>query len=335
MPDGSHDKPLAYRTVLVADPALKQFVGGFTSIPNRILTNTVLSLGARMVYAMLLKYAWQEDFCFPAQARLAQDLGVTDRSIRTFLNELKDAGLITWKQQGLNRPNVYTIERLPALNPGPRGTPGPENISGPDRKPTSVQDRKPTSDYKDPKKKTQNTRVGISLKGNTPTPQLEVVTYFHVKAGHPQSQAATPKEVKQAKDLLASHPLETCRAVVDFALEKAAETNFKMRNFGAILAYVPEALASLEQTQARRRRLQEERARREAEDAQIAAERAAYFNLPPEHRLERRLSRRVVAFKTFEGRKPTPTEVEDLRRRLSREDSATTPPPDFHPRPQP
>lgn len=28
---------------------------------------------------MLLKYAWQDDFCFPGQERLAEDMGVTDR----------------------------------------------------------------------------------------------------------------------------------------------------------------------------------------------------------------------------------------------------------------
>lgn len=148
------------RTVILEDETLKQFQGGFTSIPNRILANTQISLGARMAYAMLLKYAWQEEFCFPAQDRIAQDLGVTDRSVRTFLKELRDADLITWRQQGLNRPNIYRILKLPALvssnGGGGDSTPGPENISAPDRKHISGQDRKQASDYKDSKKNTQN-----------------------------------------------------------------------------------------------------------------------------------------------------------------------------------
>src|SRR5262249_52540916 len=96
-----------HRTVVLKDDSLRQFDGGFTSIPNRILENNDLTLGARMTYAMLLKYAWQKDFCFPAQERIAVDLGVTARSVRTFLNELKQHGIIAWKQQGLNRPNIY------------------------------------------------------------------------------------------------------------------------------------------------------------------------------------------------------------------------------------
>ena len=78
------------RTVILKDENLKQFEGGFTAIPNRVLENNGLTLGARMTYAMLLKYAWQRDFCFPAQERIAADLGVTGRSVRTFLNELKE-----------------------------------------------------------------------------------------------------------------------------------------------------------------------------------------------------------------------------------------------------
>src|SRR4051794_6280089 len=101
------------KTVILQDESLKQFQGGFTAVPNRILQNNKLSLGARMTYAMLLKYAWQDDFCFPAQESIAKDLGVTDRSVRTFLNELQDSGLITWKRKGFNKPNIYYLLKLP------------------------------------------------------------------------------------------------------------------------------------------------------------------------------------------------------------------------------
>lgn len=150
------------RTVLIEDESLRQFDGGFTAIPNRVLENNGVSLGARMTYAMLLKYAWQKNFCFPAQESIARDLAVTDRSVRTFLNELRDKKLISWKRQGLNRPNIYYILKLPDLNPNsPNGHSGPENISAPDRKQTSAQDRKQASDKEDSIKKTQNTGTVI------------------------------------------------------------------------------------------------------------------------------------------------------------------------------
>src|SRR5213595_1359515 len=62
---------------------------GFTQVPNHVLVSNRLSPGAKLTYAMLLKYAWQNDRCFPGQQRLANDMGVTDRSVRTYLQELE------------------------------------------------------------------------------------------------------------------------------------------------------------------------------------------------------------------------------------------------------
>lgn len=97
---------LEKHTIVVLNEALKH---GFTQLPNYILKDKSLSFGARLSYAVLLSYAWQEDSCFPGQERMAKDLGTSDRSVRTFLNELKKKGYITWKQQGLNKPNIYYI----------------------------------------------------------------------------------------------------------------------------------------------------------------------------------------------------------------------------------
>jgi hypothetical protein len=144
---------------------LRQFDGGFTAIPNRVLENNILSLGARMTYGMLLKYAWQKDFCFPAQQQLASDLGITDRSVRSYLKELRDARLVDWKQMGLNRPNRYFILKLPD-RVAASGRTGPENISAPDRKPASAQDRKPASD-KEHSRKNTHTVVNDGV-GNEP-----------------------------------------------------------------------------------------------------------------------------------------------------------------------
>ncbi|MFI5398310.1 MAG: helix-turn-helix domain-containing protein [Candidatus Binatia bacterium] len=142
--------------MIIEDESLRQFVGGFTSVPNRILRNSAITLGARMCYAMLLSYAWQEDFCFPAQIRLAEDLGIGERTVRQYLNELREAGLITWKQQGLNRPNIYRILKLPALaSAHVTGHPGPADSAAPDRHDASGQDRHPAAAYKDSRNNTQ------------------------------------------------------------------------------------------------------------------------------------------------------------------------------------
>ncbi len=82
---------------------------GFTQVPNHILENGKLSPGAKLTYAMLLKYAWQNDYCFPGQERLAKDMGVTDRSVRTYLQELEKADFVAIKQRGLGKPNLYEL----------------------------------------------------------------------------------------------------------------------------------------------------------------------------------------------------------------------------------
>jgi hypothetical protein len=99
-------KDIMQNTIVVLNEQLKH---GFTQLPKFVLKDKRLSFGARLTYAVLLSYAWQEDSCFPGQERMARDLGTTDRSIRTFLKELRDVGYIDWKQRGLNKPNIYYI----------------------------------------------------------------------------------------------------------------------------------------------------------------------------------------------------------------------------------
>lgn len=82
---------------------------GFTQVPNHVLVSDRLSPGAKLAYAMLLKYAWQNDRCFPGQERLAKDMGVTDRSVRTYLQELEARQFIAIKQRGLGKPNLYEL----------------------------------------------------------------------------------------------------------------------------------------------------------------------------------------------------------------------------------
>jgi len=83
---------------------------GFTQVPNFILTNKELSVGAKLYYAMLLKYARENDFCFPGQQRLAEDMGSAERSVRTYQKELEDAGFLEVTQRGLGKTNLYRLD---------------------------------------------------------------------------------------------------------------------------------------------------------------------------------------------------------------------------------
>ena len=90
---------------------------GFTQVPNFILTKADISVGAKLAYAMLLKYAWGDDACFPGQTKLAVDMGSGERSVRRYLEELEKASLLEIVQRGLGKTNLYrlflTVQKQP------------------------------------------------------------------------------------------------------------------------------------------------------------------------------------------------------------------------------
>jgi DNA-binding transcriptional ArsR family regulator len=92
--------------IIGADPATRH---GFTMVPNFLLTNKKLTVGAKLAYAMLLKYAWSDDACYPGQQKLAEDMGSGERSIRTYLKELEEEGLLEVQQRGLGKTNLYRL----------------------------------------------------------------------------------------------------------------------------------------------------------------------------------------------------------------------------------
>ena len=82
---------------------------GFTMVPNHVLDNTKISVGAKLTYAMLLKYAWQNNFCFPGQERLAQDMGGGVRSVVRYIQELERESFVKVIRKGLGKPNLYEL----------------------------------------------------------------------------------------------------------------------------------------------------------------------------------------------------------------------------------
>ncbi len=97
---------LEKHTIVVLNEALKH---GFAQIPRYVLCDRKLSFGARLTYAVLLSYAWQEGSCFPGQQKMASNLGVTRQMVNTYLSELKQHTYIDWERRGLGKTNVYYI----------------------------------------------------------------------------------------------------------------------------------------------------------------------------------------------------------------------------------
>ena len=84
---------------------------GFAILYHVLTLDKGLSDGAFRLYALLLKYAQQKDFAYPGVERLAQDLGVSTRTILSRLAELEEHKLIT-RQRRFGKSAITWIEDL-------------------------------------------------------------------------------------------------------------------------------------------------------------------------------------------------------------------------------
>jgi biotin operon repressor len=82
---------------------------GFAAFPYLVMRDTQLSLGARLTYAFLLMYAWQEGSCFASQQKMAADMGMSDRHLRRFIAELKASGYIRVEREDMRFNNTYVL----------------------------------------------------------------------------------------------------------------------------------------------------------------------------------------------------------------------------------
>jgi hypothetical protein len=117
--------------IVGADPVTRH---GFTQVPNFILTNAELSVGAKLAYAMLLKYAWDAGGCYPGQIRLATDMGSGERSVRRYLDELEASGFLEIEQRGLGKTNYYRLHLTVKGKPRAKsGQSRPAKLAGQER----------------------------------------------------------------------------------------------------------------------------------------------------------------------------------------------------------
>jgi DNA-binding transcriptional ArsR family regulator len=99
---------------------------GFTMVPNALVCGEVccpdgsrISFGAQALYVLILHYSrYGERFCTVSQATLGEHLDVTARSVRTWLRELEECGLVRYKRSGSAGTNRVTPLLLPQRKPG-------------------------------------------------------------------------------------------------------------------------------------------------------------------------------------------------------------------------
>ena len=104
--DPYHDGAPEPGMLLIEDETLR---AGFTQIPNRVLHAPNLSRDAKLLYAFLLRYAWQAGSCFPGYAQLCTDMGASHSIVRKYMHELEAVGLLVQRRRGLGKTNLYTL----------------------------------------------------------------------------------------------------------------------------------------------------------------------------------------------------------------------------------
>jgi hypothetical protein len=97
---------------------------GFTQVPNAILKNNQLSLGARMLYSILLSYCWNKNYCFPSYATLMADMHCHSQALSSYIKELMTHGLIAVERHNKGSTNRYILtQRVTTETPKPEQPP--------------------------------------------------------------------------------------------------------------------------------------------------------------------------------------------------------------------
>ncbi len=83
---------------------------GFAALPYVVLRDAHLSVGARLTYAVLLSYAWQDASTFVGQEQMAKDMGVSERQLQRYLYELRDRHYVEISREDKRFNNTYIIK---------------------------------------------------------------------------------------------------------------------------------------------------------------------------------------------------------------------------------
>ncbi len=96
-------------TLRVENEALRR---GFTLIPNYILRARGISRDAKLLYGILLSYAWQTESCFPGYDTLMEDMQCAREALAKYIKELKLIGLIAVQRRGQGMTSIYTLKDI-------------------------------------------------------------------------------------------------------------------------------------------------------------------------------------------------------------------------------
>jgi hypothetical protein len=212
---------------------------------------TSLTLAERHVLTHMAMRAGEEGRCWASQATIAEDTGLTDRTVRTAVSGLRAKGILVYQGDGPNHTDIYTFDLAAIVrckgkpHTGERGRARtPEDLSGAAlRKPLP---ENTGNDFRStPEETSDNPSLDPSLDQGTtpPTPSLRDGAVQSVPPEgrglveplraflqlHPDRRAlgealdnATAKEAKRWLDHRRALPIGTPRKAIALALQAAA-----------------------------------------------------------------------------------------------------------------
>jgi hypothetical protein len=85
-------------------------------IPEFLLSYKGIGPSAKLCFARIAKYAGTNEVCWPSQESLARDLGVSVRTVGTYISELERDGFLEVIQKGMGQSNHYRPLRHRLIN---------------------------------------------------------------------------------------------------------------------------------------------------------------------------------------------------------------------------
>ncbi len=102
----TEDQSTNENTLRIENEVLRK---GFTLIPNAVLRARNVSRDAKLLYGILLSYAWQKGSCFPGYEILMDDMQCAREALAKYIKELKESGLVEVQRRGQGKTSIYTI----------------------------------------------------------------------------------------------------------------------------------------------------------------------------------------------------------------------------------
>ena len=93
----------------------KQKNGGWKNIPSIFTKCLFISISAKQIYTAISDYSFgKKTDCFPSQGTISLELGISERSIGKYINELRDCGLIKTTSH-LSGALIYYFYDIPSV----------------------------------------------------------------------------------------------------------------------------------------------------------------------------------------------------------------------------